>query len=134
MTITHFGAFNAEGLGLTIDAFAAGALVVDDLIEGAIAIECHAHLAAQFPVDIFDTAFAEGLLDMIADLAGRERRRGRGNGSAGRGTHWYDRTGRWAACATLWDTAGCRRHRARRPDGRAGWDHHIFSGESDAKM
>src|SRR6266700_1625134 len=72
--IAHFGPFNAEGLGLTVDAFGRGALIVNPLVEGPVAIQGHAHASTQFPIDIFDTAFAFGKLSMVAALAGMLRK------------------------------------------------------------
>ncbi len=37
--IAHFGPFDPERLSLTVDAFTCGALVVDGLIEGTLAIQ-----------------------------------------------------------------------------------------------
>ncbi len=56
--IAHFGILNAERLGLAVDALTRSALRVDRVIEQSIAVERDALDAAQFPVDIFDTAFA----------------------------------------------------------------------------
>jgi hypothetical protein len=50
--IAHFGTLNAQRLGLTVDAFTGGALVVEESIEGSRAVEGDAHQAAQFHVDV----------------------------------------------------------------------------------
>ncbi len=52
----HSGTFDAEFLGLTIDAFTRGTLAIDGLVERAGTIEIHAHQATQLDVDMFDTA------------------------------------------------------------------------------
>ena len=44
--VAHFGPLNAQVLGLAVDAFGAGALVVNDAVERAIAIEGDAHLCS----------------------------------------------------------------------------------------
>jgi hypothetical protein len=68
--VARLGPLNAEVLGLAVDAFAPGTLGVDRLVEGAIAIQGDAHHPASFDVDVFDAALAEGLLLMVAGLAG----------------------------------------------------------------
>ncbi len=70
MAIAHFWSFDAQCLGLAIDALGRGALIVDGMVQRSVAIKRHAHLATQFPVDIFDTAFALEKLRMGAALAG----------------------------------------------------------------
>src|SRR6266516_2440160 len=77
--IAHFGPFNAEGLGLTVDAFRRGALIINSLVEGPVAIQGHAHASTQFPIDIFDTAFAFGKLGMLTTGS---RRLGKEQGTA----------------------------------------------------
>ena len=70
MALAHFGSVNAQGLGLAVDAFSAGTLGVDSVIERAIAIEQDAHQSALFPVGIFDTALGFRELLVVTRLAG----------------------------------------------------------------
>ena len=70
MSIADFGSFNAQGLGLAVDAFTTGALGVDGLVERTATIQGDPHEAASFHVDVFNTAFAFGKLRMVAALAG----------------------------------------------------------------
>jgi hypothetical protein len=51
--VACFGSFNAQVFGLTVDAFAGGALVVDDLVERTLAIQRHTHESSCFQVDVF---------------------------------------------------------------------------------
>ena len=69
MAIAHFGLFNAECFGLTIDAFAGSALVVNRVIKRTVAIEQGAHQPAFLPIRIFDTASALGELIVRTDFA-----------------------------------------------------------------
>ncbi len=69
--IAHFGPFDPERLSLTVDAFTRGALVVDGLIEGTLAIQQGPHQSALFLIGIFDTTFAPGELGMVTGLARR---------------------------------------------------------------
>jgi hypothetical protein len=62
-----FRSFNAQFLGLTVDALTSRALGVNGVVEGAIAIQRDALNTAQFPVDILDTAFAFGELLVVAE-------------------------------------------------------------------
>src|SRR5207249_11146082 len=59
---------------LTIDTLSRGALVIDPVVKWPVAIQGHAHLPAQLPVGIFDTATAFGKLRMIAGLCGDVRK------------------------------------------------------------
>jgi hypothetical protein len=64
-----FGSLDAQVFGLTVDAFAGGALAVDALVEGTVAIQGDTHQAPSFLVDVFDTAFVFAKLLMGAALA-----------------------------------------------------------------
>ena len=66
--VARFGSFNAQVFGLTIDAFTRRALVVDELVEGALAIQCHTHQPTCFQVDVFDAAFVLAKLLMGTGL------------------------------------------------------------------
>src|SRR5438552_4121646 len=72
--IAHFGSFNAQSLGLTVDAFTRGALVVDGMVERSVTIEQRAHQPAFLPIGIFDAAFTFGELGVLTGLscAGRK--------------------------------------------------------------
>src|SRR5437016_5002601 len=48
VAVAGFGSLNAQVLGLTVDAFTRGSLVVDDLVERALAIEGDTHESASF--------------------------------------------------------------------------------------
>ncbi len=58
--IERFGSLDAQVFGLAIDTFAGGTLVVDDVVQGTLAIKRHAHQATGFLVNVFDTAFLAG--------------------------------------------------------------------------
>src|SRR6266567_1106453 len=77
--MVSFGALQACGLRLAIAAFATGALLVDALVERAVAIERHTHLPAQFPIEVLDTAF---LFDKLRLVAGLPRGVGKEQGAA----------------------------------------------------
>jgi hypothetical protein len=66
MNVAHFWSFDAQGFGVTIDAFTAGSLGVDGLVEGAGTIQRDAHDATGLDIAIFDTAFAFFELFMVA--------------------------------------------------------------------
>ncbi len=70
--VAHFGPLDTESLGLAVDALAGGALGINGVVERAVAIESDAHQSPSFPVEVFDTAFAEGLLFMVTGLPGRD--------------------------------------------------------------
>ena len=70
VNIAYFGSLDAQFFGPTVDALGAGALVVNSVIEGPLAIQGDAHLPALFPVQILDTAFAFAKLRMVTRLAG----------------------------------------------------------------
>jgi len=75
--VARFGPFNAQVFGLAVDAFAAGALGIDGLVERPIAIEQSAHQAAFLPVGVFDAALAFGKLLMgtgLSSAGGKEQR------------------------------------------------------------
>lgn len=74
MLIADFWTFDAECLRLTIDAFAGGAPVVDDVVERAGAIEQGSHQPAFLPIGIFDAASAKGLLGMLTRFSCRFRK------------------------------------------------------------
>ena len=67
--IPHFRPFNAERLGLAVDALTRGALVVDGVVERSIAIEQGAHQAAFLPIGVLDAAFAFEEWGVFAGLA-----------------------------------------------------------------
>ncbi len=71
-SITYFGAFDAECLGLTVDAFTGGALIVEEPIEGSGAVEGNAHQTTQFHVDVLDAPFAFLELLVITGVSGGE--------------------------------------------------------------
>jgi hypothetical protein len=77
VTIADPGALASALFGESVDALTAGTLVVKGTEEGSIAIERNALDASQFPVDIFDAAFALRELLVLAGLAGllREEQR-----------------------------------------------------------
>ncbi len=66
----HLGLLNAQGLGLTVDAFGTGALTVDGLVERPVPVQRDAHQPARLDVDVFNAAFPFGKLLMLAGLAG----------------------------------------------------------------
>ncbi len=70
MTIAHFGSLDAQSLGPAVDAFARGALRINDVVERPVAIQRHALDTAEFPIDIFDTALAFGELCVLTGCAG----------------------------------------------------------------
>src|SRR5260370_38885404 len=61
---------NAEFFGLTVDALASGALGVDGVVQGAIAVQGHTLKSAQFPVGVFLTALAFEKLLMVTGGSG----------------------------------------------------------------
>ena len=69
VNIAHFRPFDAQVFALAIDAFGTGALGVDGLVERTLPIQGHAHLPAQFPVQVLDTAFLFEELGMVARLS-----------------------------------------------------------------
>src|SRR5258707_6337921 len=69
-SVAHFGALDTQLFGLAVDALAGGALVVESAVERTGAIESDALDASEFPVDIFDAAFAFRKLCMLACSAG----------------------------------------------------------------
>src|SRR6266851_7093456 len=112
MSITYFGSFDAECLSLAVDAFAAGALRVDGMVERARAIEQHAHQPAFLPIRVFDAAFAFGELGMRTGLA-RACRKEQGAAKAlgakaigvlklVRGMHTQARPAAWGAIGVAW--------------------------------
>ncbi len=64
--VARFGSLDAQVLGLAVDAFTGGALVVDDLVEGTLAIQGDAHQPTSFLVDVLDTAFLFAKLLVVA--------------------------------------------------------------------
>jgi hypothetical protein len=72
--VAHHRALDAHGFGLAVDAFGTGALIVDGVVERALPIQHHAHASPRLPIGVFDTAFAEALLLMVAPVA-RELRK-----------------------------------------------------------
>jgi hypothetical protein len=72
--IACFGSFDAQILGLTVDTFAGRTLVVDDVIEGTLAIQGDAHQPPSFLVDVLDTAFLFAKLLVVAGLLRRLRK------------------------------------------------------------
>ena len=72
--IAHFGSFNAERLGLAVDAFTGGTLVVDGVVERPVTIEQSAHQSAFLPIGIFDAALAFGELGVLTGLCGTGRK------------------------------------------------------------
>lgn len=52
--VANLRAFQTECLGVTVDAFGAGALGLDRVIERTISIERHAHLSSEFPIEVLD--------------------------------------------------------------------------------
>ncbi len=72
-----FGRRVPQRFGLTVDAFCAGALTVDALVERPIPVQHDAHEPAGLNVDVFDAAFLFEKLLMLAGLArglGEEQR------------------------------------------------------------
>ena len=72
--ITHFRSFDAQRLGLAVDALTGGALVVDDLVERAVSIQQHPHQATFLPIGIFEASFPFGELGVFTGLACRLRK------------------------------------------------------------
>lgn len=66
--------FEHEGFALAVDAFAGGALPVDELVEQTAAIEGDAHLRPGLPVHVLDTTLALGELLLLTALAGWHRK------------------------------------------------------------
>jgi hypothetical protein len=66
--IAHFGTLDPQSLCLTVAAFAGSALVVNDVVERAGAIEQGTHQPAFLPIGVFDTAAPFGELRMVTDL------------------------------------------------------------------
>ena len=108
-SITHFGVLNAERLGLTVDAFTAGPLSIDGMIERAISIQQGPHQPAFLPIGVFDTAFAKGLLGMRTALAradGKEQGAAKALGAKAVGVlEWVGR-GHAQAARAVWSTIG----------------------------
>jgi hypothetical protein len=118
--VACFGSFDTQVLGLTVDAFAGGALVVDDVIKGTLTIQGHAHQATGFLVDIFDTAFLAGeTAGGRRSLASAQERAGDSD-SVGRGSRLCAGTGMWGACVNREDTTVCHQDHAQRRDGHVG--------------
>ena len=69
MDIADFWTFDTECLCLTVDAFAGGALIVDDVVERTGAIEQGTHQSAFLPIGVFDAAFAFHELRMLTRLS-----------------------------------------------------------------
>ncbi len=74
MDIADFWTFDAQCLCLTVDAFAAGPLIVDDVVEGTIAIQQSAHQPPFLPVEVFDTALTFGKLGMLTARSSQLRK------------------------------------------------------------
>ena len=74
MDIAHFWTLDTECLCLTVNAFAGGALVVDDVVERTGAIEHCTHQPTFLPIGVFDTALGFGELRMITRCSGRLRK------------------------------------------------------------
>ena len=72
--VAHFGPFNAQSLGLTVDAFTRGTLVVDSVIKRSVTIQQSAHQSTFLPIGILDAAFAFGELGVLTgrSCAGRK--------------------------------------------------------------
>src|SRR5579859_1468684 len=68
--VLHFRMFDAEFFGVAVNALATGALRVDGVVERPIPVERDPLDAAEFPVDIFDTAFAFDELLVVAGFSG----------------------------------------------------------------
>ena len=77
MDIADFWTLDAECLRLTIDTFAGSALIVDDRVERAGAIEQHAHSSAFLPIGILDAALGFAELLMFTGLPGPRREKQR---------------------------------------------------------
>ena len=62
---------------MTVDAFAGGALGINDMVEWAVAVKQGPHQATFLDIDILDAAFALGKLLVVTVLAGvlREEQR-----------------------------------------------------------
>ena len=75
--VARFGPLDAQVLGLAVDALAARALRVDDLVEGTRAVQQGAHQPTGLDVEVFDAALAFGKLLVLTALAcagGKEQR------------------------------------------------------------
>ena len=68
--VACLGPFNAQVLGLAVDALATGALRVDDVVERPRAIQQGTHEPTGFEIDVLDAALALGELLVVATLAG----------------------------------------------------------------
>jgi hypothetical protein len=73
MAIAYFGRSMPRALRLTIDAFCKRALMVDGLVEGVCAVECHLHATTNFPIGIFLAAIAFEKLEMVTGFSRRLR-------------------------------------------------------------
>ncbi len=73
--VPHLGPLDAQSFAPAVDAFGAGALVVDPLVERTLAIQRDAHLPPEFPVEVLDTAFLLEELRMVAGLSARFRKK-----------------------------------------------------------
>lgn len=76
-SIAHARSFDAQFFGLAVDPFAGSALGINGVIQGTPTIQGHALDAAEFAVEILDTAFAFGELGVRTGLAssvGKEQR------------------------------------------------------------
>jgi hypothetical protein len=69
--VADLGPLDAQCFALAVDAFGTGALGIDGLVEGTLAIQGHPHLPAQFPIEVLDTAFLFEELGMVARLTVR---------------------------------------------------------------
>jgi len=69
-SVADLGALDAELFRLTVDALTSGALVGEGVVERAGAIQSDALDTSEFPVDIFDAAFAFGERCVLACCAG----------------------------------------------------------------
>ncbi len=98
---------------MTVDAFATGALGIDDVVERPGAIEQGTHQAAFLPVGVFDAAFAFGELGMLAGLAracGEEQRATKALGAKAVGVPKLVGGIHAQPCPAAWSSIGVARH------------------------
>ena len=113
MEIADFWTLDTECLRLTIDAFASGASVVDDVVERAGAIEQGSHQPAFLPIGIFDAPSPFGELGMRTRFACRfrkEQRTTKALGAKAIGMLELEGGSHAQACRATWRAIGVTWH------------------------
>ena len=72
--VADFGTFQAECFGVAVAALGAGALPIDRLKQRAVSREGDTSESPDFPVEVFDAAFAFLELRMVTGLSGGVRK------------------------------------------------------------